>query len=152
VTVPRNKQRPLTIKVRITGVRETLAAFKNLPKDATAELRTASGVIAGFMANAVRSSGLASSTRSALLTGTVKVARDRVPAVQVGGSSALGSRRTPAWKMLFGDEFGAKTFPQFRPHRGTKGYWVFSSIEGNESRIDQEWNRAADEIVRRWSS
>jgi hypothetical protein len=143
--------KPLTVRVRITGVRETLKAFKDLPKQAADELRTASGKIAEFMATTARSRGSMSSSRSSLVAGTVKVARDRVPVVQVGGSKALGTRRTPAWKMLFGDEFGARSFPQFRAHRGSKGYWFFSSIEGNESRIDTEWNAAADEIVRKWS-
>lgn len=147
----RDKNKPISMTVHIAGVRETLAAFRELPKQAAAELRDASGVIAAFMAESARARGMASSSRSALVAGTVRPARDRVPVVQVGGSSRLGSRRAPAWALLFGDEFGALTYRQFRPHRGTRGYWFFSSIEGEEARIDREWNQAADAIVAKWA-
>lgn len=146
-----DKSKPISVTVRITGVRETLAAFRELPKQAAVELRDASGVIAAFMANTAQARGMASSARSALVSSTVRAARDRVPVVVVGGSSRLGSRRAPAWALLFGDEFGAVVHRQFRPHRGTMGYWFFSSIEGEEARIDREWNQAADAIVAKWS-
>lgn len=150
--MPRDKRKPITVTVRITGVRETLKAFRAMPKEASDELRAASGVIAAFMAATARARGTASSARSALVAQTVKVGRDRVPVVTVGGSSRLGSRQAPAWRLLFGDEFGANTHRQFRPHRGTKGYWFFSSIEGEESRIDREWNDAVDVIIRKWAN
>jgi hypothetical protein len=146
-----DKNKPISITVRITGVRETLTAFRELPKEASAELRDASGRIAAFMAVSARERGMASSARSALVAGTVRPARDRVPVVQAGGSTRLGSRNVPAWALLFGDEFGAVTYRQFRPHRGNLGYWFFSSIEGNEERIDREWNTAADAIIAKWA-
>lgn len=145
-----NRAKPISVTVRITGVRETLKAFREMPKEATAELRDASSTIAAFMAVAARARGTASSPRSALVAQTVRTQRDRVPVVVVGGSARLGSRQAPAWRLLFGDEFGASTYRQFRPHRGTKGYWFFSSIEGQESRIDEKWNAAVDRIIAKW--
>jgi hypothetical protein len=142
----------LTVKVRITGLRETLAAFRDLPKVASAELRDAAGRIAETIARSASSRGRVSSKRSALMADTVKVARDRVPAVTVGGSARVGSRDAPAWALVFGDEFGARSYPQFRDHLGSRGYWFFTTIEGEEQRISEEWNRAADEIIRRWSA
>lgn len=144
--------KPLTIRVHITGVRETLAAFRQLPKDATVELREAAGRIAEMLALDARGRGMASSRQSALVAPTVRVVRDRVPVVQVGGSSRVGSRKTPAWHILFGAEFGARAYKQFRRHRGSKGYWFFSTIEGNEARIAAEWNEAADRIIQKWGA
>lgn len=144
--------KPLTVKVHITGVRETLAAFRQLPKDATVELRESAGRIAEMLAGAARARGMASSKQSALVAPTVRVMRDRVPVVQVGGSSQVGTRHTPAWRILFGAEFGARSYRQFRRHRGSKGYWFFSTIEGNEARIAAEWNEAADRIIQKWGA
>jgi hypothetical protein len=147
-----NGNKPLTIRVNITGVRETLVAFRELPKVATVELRDAAGRIAEMLAIAARARGSASSKQSALVAPTVRVVRDRVPVVQVGGATRVGHRNTPAWRILLGAEFGARSYKQFRPHRGNRGYWFFSTIEGNEERISAEWNRAADEIIRRWGA
>jgi hypothetical protein len=144
--------KPLTMRVRITGVHETLAAFRNLPKDATVELREAAGRIAERIAVSARAAGMSSSAQSALVAPSVRVARDRVPVVQVGGAGQVGRRNTPMWKILFGAEFGARSYRQFRRHRGAKGYWFFSTIEGNEGQIAAEWNKAADTIISKWGA
>jgi hypothetical protein len=150
--VPRVKQKPITVTLTITGLRQTLAAFRDLPKEAATQLRDASARIADHVAAAAKAAGSASSPRSRLVAQTVRVVRDRVPAVQVGGTKQVGHRKTPVWKLLFGDEFGASTYPQFRPHRGREGYWFFPTVEAEQPTIDREWNKAADDIVRWFSS
>lgn len=144
----------ITVKVRISGVRETIRAFRQLPKDANDELRKRSQAIASDLATKIASAARSSSAQSALVAGTVKAMRDRVPVVQAGGNRKVGRKRKPAHKVLFGANFGATYLKQFRPHRagGTDDYWFFSTVEANEGRIDQEWNAAADEIIHRWGS
>ena len=54
-------------------------------------------------------------------------------------------------KVLFGSEFGAKQYPQFRPHRGASSYWFFQTVERNQDEIGQQWREMADEIIDRWN-
>lgn len=142
----------LTIKVRITGVRETIKAFRDLPKEANNELRDRTRALAELLAKRVESAGRSDSPQSALVAGTVRAVRDRVPVIQAGGNKRVGSRKKPAHKILFGSEFGAKTLKQYRPHLGNGSYWFFREIEASQGEIDRAWNRLADDIVRRWAS
>lgn len=142
----------MKIQMHITGARETLAAFRRLPKDASTELRERSLKLSELLANRAMAAGRSDSRQSALVAGTVKPRKDRVPVVEVGGSARVGRHGTPAWKILFGAEFGAgPSLPQFRPHRGREGYWFFPTVKAEQSTIDREWNEAADEIVRKFS-
>jgi hypothetical protein len=141
-------KRTFVVNVRIDGVRETLAAFRTLPKEASDELRTAAGEIARDLAVDAAAAGRAEGHQAALVAGTVKVARDRVPVVQVGGTRRLGRRRVPAWKLLFGSEFGSNRFTQFpRAHQGSDGIWFFPTIEANAGPIAARWRQAADNVI-----
>lgn len=143
----------LTVKVKITGARETLAAFRHLPDDANRELRTATLKIADSLATQIRGAATGSSAQSALVAPTVKAKRDRVPVIEAGGSKKVGTNKKPAHKILFGANFGATVLRQFRPHRGAgdNDYWFFHTVESQEARIDREWNEVADKIIARWA-
>lgn len=137
------------MSVNAVGVRETLAAFRGLPKEASEEIRKTSEDLARLLATAARSSGEREGHQAALVASTVKPARDRVPVVQAGGSKRLGSRRAPAWKLLFGSEFGSNRYTQFpEMHQGNKGIWFFPVVEDKATAILAEWRQAADRIVR----
>jgi hypothetical protein len=152
----------LTVKVHIDGVKETLAAFRKLPKDASQELREASLKIAETLVVAAKRN--ADDAQSRAVATTVKVAKDRVPAVQAGGSKRVTSTRAAAYQLLFGSEFGMDQRSgwyanarydksaglQFRPHNGQQGYWFFPAVEDQRARIAAEWNKAADAIIRKF--
>lgn len=137
----------LVIRVHVDGVHETLAAYRRLPAEANAQLRDASGRIATLLASRIRAAAAADSPQSALMAPTVAVRRDRVPAVVAGGNARVGSRRTPAWKILFGSEFGSTVWPQFRPHRGSNSYWFYATVHREQAVIAAQWRRAADAIA-----
>lgn len=156
----------LTVTVRIDGLRETLDAFQHLPRDASNELRDRSVELAETIAEKARAAGKAEGRQAALVATTVRPARDRVPAVQAGGARRLGRHRAPAYGLLFGSEFGMNRrsgwyaapqyegtgrYSQYKPHRGQRGYWFFPTVEGEQDRINREWNQAADAVVRRFS-
>lgn len=155
----------LTLRIHASGVRETLAAFRALPKQADAQLRDASQDIADAMARAART-GSRIDAQSAAVGKTVKVVRDRVPAVQVGGSAVVTSSGARAYQLLFGSEFGARgrfgwfAHPryadspgrQFKPHQGTDGRWFFPAVEGQVPAAIARWSKAADEIVEFWAA
>lgn len=141
-------KRQLVMSIRAEGVQETLRAFRGLPKEASAELREAAQDLAREMADEARAAGRAEGHQAALVAATVKAARDRVPVVQAGGTKRLGSRRAPAWKLLFGSEFGSDRFSQFpHHHQGNKGIWFFPTVEAMSSRIIKRWEQAADRVL-----
>ncbi len=142
----------LAITVTVTGARETLAAFRRLPKDASKALRERSLELATTLASRVASAARGDSPQSALMAATVKPRRDRVPVIEAGGSTAVGRHGTPANKILFGSEFGARRLPQFRPHLGKGSYWMFKTVEANESELAAGWLKAADDILHAFES
>lgn len=153
----------LTIRLKAEGVRETLAAFRELPKDTNRELREASLRIADLLAQSAKGASHIDAQSAAVGT-TVRAIKDRVPVVQAGGSRRITSSRVPAWRLLFGSEFGAdRRFGwysarrysdsrgrQFSPHQGRQGRWFFPTVERELPSALVEWRRAADEIVRRF--
>jgi len=157
------KKSALTITLHATGVRETLSAFRALPKDASAELRKSSLKLAESLAVAARAAGKAEGGQAAAVARTVKARKDRVPSVQAGGSTRVGRKRAPAFALLFGSEFGmdrrsgwyarsryrrSKGSQYEHPHRGREGAWFFPTIEARQAQIMREWQAAADRIIR----
>lgn len=142
----------LTIKVTIQGINETLRALNNIPKDATTELRDKATELSKTLAAAAADSGRAEGKQAALVATTVKAARDRVPVVVAGGTKKLGSNKKPAFKLLFGSEFGSNQYTQYKPHIGQDSYWFFKTVEDNQVEIARAWQEAADEIIRRFST
>jgi hypothetical protein len=158
-------KRALVVTVRIEGVREILRALTQLPKDAQTEIRDRSAKIAAKLAPKAAADIAAHGGRQGPnLATTVKVVRDRVPAIQAGGSRRLGRHRAPAYGILFGSIFGMTrrsgwyasprygTSPgrQYRPHRGQDAYAFFPIADREAATISREWNAAADEIVRKF--
>jgi hypothetical protein len=143
----------ISVSLKIDGVHETLAAFRRLPKEATAALRDANQEISEDMADKIRSAARSSDAQSALVAPGIKARRDRVPSVQVGGKKKVGRNRVPLDKILFGANFGATYLKQFRRHNGGAGsddYFFFSTVEENEPRIAKAWTDAADKVLDQW--
>jgi hypothetical protein len=138
--------------VSVTGARETIAAFRVLPKDASKELRDASTRISQVTANRIRAAAIASSKQSALVASGIKANRDRLPSISVGGVKKVGRNRKPLNKIMFGANFGATYLKQFRPHRagGTDDYWFFTTAEKDIPQMVDQWGRAVDKVLKRW--
>jgi hypothetical protein len=140
----------LTITVQIDGATETLKAFRELPRQATDRLRDAAVELAGDLLPAVKSA--ARSDRSPLVATTFKDRRYRIPFLVAGGTKRLGVNRAPAYKLLFGSEFGSTRLDQFHKfHQGQEGSWFFPVIEAEAARISAAWTDAADAIIRDFS-
>ncbi len=140
----------LTIRINITGVREVLAALNQLPKDATVELKAAALELSKHIADEARQAGINEGRQAALVATTVRATKDRLPVVVAGGSKKLGRNRQPAYKLLFGSEFGASVLRQYKPHLGRDSYWFFKTIETNAVEIQKRWLDAADEVIRKF--
>lgn len=134
--------------VKVSGARETLAAIRKLPKDTVKELRVASKELAGKLAEKAAEAGRAEGSQAAVVARTVRAGLDKVPVVQAGGAKRIGSRRAPAWTLLFGSEFGSDQYTQFpRSHQGRQGIWFFPTVEENSAEIAREWRQAADRVI-----
>ena len=137
--------------MRIDGLRETIAALNRLPKEANAEIRATALALAKDLAAAAAAAGRAEGRQAALVAATVKAGRDRVPVVTAGGTRRLGSNRAPAFKLLFGSEFGSNFYRQFgKPHVGSGSYWFFRTVDEEQAEISAAWLKAADEIIERF--
>lgn len=138
----------LTVNINVSGLRPALAAVAKLPKDAQNELRDASLELSKELADSARAAGRAEGSQAALVASTVAARRDRVPTVTAGGASRLGRNRKPAYKLLFGSEFGSNFYLQFgKPHLGSGSYWFFDTVDREQGAITVRWLQAADAVV-----
>lgn len=143
-------QTELVVNVRVEGLREVIRALNNLPKNANDEIREKARVIAGKLAETAKQAGRAEGRQAGAVIKTVRVQRDRLPVVVAGGMRKLGRNKKPAYKLLFGSEFGATVLKQYKPHLGKDSYWFFKTIEEERTFISAEWLEAADEIIRKF--
>lgn len=139
-----------TANMHVQGSREMLRAFKKLPAEASRQLREASLELAQDLAGRARTAAASDAApQSKLIAPTIKARRDRAPAVAAGGTKRVGRSKVPAYKVLFGAEFGSNRFAQFgRTHSGRKGYWFFPLVEAEREMIGKAWLKAADQVVR----
>lgn len=158
-------RRALVVKLSISGIRETLKKFKELPPEASTELRDKTQALSSFLALKAKAAGFAIGGQAAPVATTIKANRDRVPSITMGGTKLITSTRKPAYKLLFGAEFGANgrygwfgaakysrsLGRQYLPHAGTKGYFFFRSVDDNQAELERGWNQVADDIVDRFS-
>lgn len=155
----------LTISVHVDGIRQTLAAFRRLPKQASDSLRDRTLDLSELLARRIKAAGRLDSRQSAAVAPTVKAVRDRVPAIVAGGTVRVTSTRVPASKVIFGSEFGARRRfgwyaahkyassrgRQYRRHLGRGSYWIFRTVEENAAEISRAWAKVADDVVQAWN-
>lgn len=155
----------LTVNIHIDGGRQTLAAFRKLPKDASDELRDAALNLSKSLATKVSAAARAEGGQAALVAPTVRANRDRVPSITAGGTKRVGRHRKPAGRLVFASEFGmnkrsgwyaaaryaGSVGRQYKPHVGQGSYWFFRTVEENQAEVSQGWKRAADNIIDKWA-
>lgn len=132
----------------VDGLNDVLKAFRALPKEASAELRKASqGIAERHMAPSWRQAALEyAGPWGEKIAASVKVRRDRVPAVQIGGMrKAFSGGATPT--MVRYPSSSGERGDSFAPFERTN--WL-SKTRGYAPAALQEWGRAVDVIVRKW--
>lgn len=154
----------ITVRVRITGAREMLRAFRRLPKDASKELRDANLEISRGLAVKIKAAFEASpAAQGGIVAPSVRAGRDRIPNVQAGGSRRAGSQKrrsrgqrpTTAGDLVFGANFGATYLHQFPAHNGGAGsddYAFFRTVEQDMPDIADQWTKAAERVLEKWGS
>jgi hypothetical protein len=137
-----------------TTVEGLNAALRKLPKETSKELRDASVTIASDVSK--KASGKASALGGAagLVASTLRGTRDKVPVIRMGGAKRLppktvkgksrkrtGDKQTVG-NIIWGAEFGAKSYPQFSPHLGKTGYFLWPTVRAEQGNILDEYSKA----------
>jgi hypothetical protein len=136
----------LKVSIQISGLREAMRRVRALPDDALSKVQDASWELSQDLAKTTRAMARANGPQSALLAATVATGEGTLPSVTVGGTSKVGRNKKPAYKILFGSEFGATFLHQFKP-RNTGGYWFYPSVDAMRGEINTKWNDAARKAI-----
>lgn len=73
------------------------------------------------------------------------------PTLWMGGSQRIGRKFKPAYKLVYGAEFGARVLKQYRPWVGARGYFFFPSIRDTEPERTRRYSAALSAVARAWS-
>jgi hypothetical protein len=136
------------VTVRVDGAWSVLRDLRRLPADADREMQQVGYRLAAALSGRVAAAARSDSRQSALMASTVRPVAGREPQIVAGGSARVGRRGTPAYKILFGSEYGARTLRQFRPHLGSGSYWMWAEILRSRAQIDRESAAGAERVAR----
>lgn len=147
---------PKTFDTYVDGLDDILRAFRKLPKEASAELRQASQVVADkHMAPAWREAAINyAGPWGQVIADSVKVKKDRVPAVNIGGQrKKFSGGASPTMVRYLTDKgdrgrAGSQKRAPEAFHQGTD--WI-SQVRQYQGGALQEWAKAVDQIVLKWS-
>lgn len=138
------------VTMRVEGLNAVLRALRSFPPEATAELRDESQRIAdNIMAPAWRSAALRAGPWGGRIAQSVRVRRDRVPAVNIGYAARVFSGGASTIMTRWPSSAGAVR-PQLRPFGAGTG-WVEGVGDYYKGRAMDAWGDALERTVRRWN-
>lgn len=131
-------------------------ALSRLPKEASVQLRLASLEIATKVASEAASRAKSQGGLAKLVAPTIRARRDRTPEVRMGSARRLPtegngwkrSRKGPGQTVgdiIWGAEFGAAAYRQFKPWRGNDseaGYFLYPAVRAKSDMIEREYSAA----------
>jgi hypothetical protein len=118
---------------------ETLRAVQSLERSfarpaANAQLRDAAGECAGRLAEELVSSASSSGVPVApRVAQSIRVKRDRIPVVSIGGGQRVGARGAAAGSLVWGSEQGPKGDVNHWAVPPSSGYWIAPAVKRFES-------------------
>lgn len=122
------------LSVQVYGLTETLKAIRKveaeLRPEANGRIRDAAGTCAGqlvpHLTAAASSSGVPVAPRVAR---SIRVRRDRMPTVSIGGATRVGAGGAPAGALVWGSEQGPKGSVNHFAVSPGPGYWIKPAVE-----------------------
>lgn len=144
-----------TFETYVDGLDDILRAFRNLPKEASAELRQASQAVADkHMAPAWREAALNyAGPWGQVIADSVKVKKDRVPAVNIGGQRKKfsgGASPTMVRYLTDKGDRGRAGSQKRAPEAFGQGTDWISQVRQYQGGAMEEWAKAVDRIVLKW--
>ena len=142
------------LTVEMDGIFETLKAVRQVEADlrpgVNNELRDAAEASAGELAAELVTSASASGVPVApRVAASIRVKRDRVPVVSIGGSAPVGRRGAPAGALVWGSEQGPKGGVNHWGVPASSGYWIAPAVDRYSRTALDKFRRAVFEIFRR---
>ena len=143
--------------VRVEGLNELLRDFRKLGKEAAAEMRDASQKIADkHMAPSWRNAALSyAGPWGQAIADSVKVRRDRLPAVNIGGNRRVFSGGATATMVRYPSDKGSRARGgrgvrnSIPPAFGEGSNWI-EQATGYQDDALREWSQAVDQIILKW--
>lgn len=138
----------------VDGLNDVLRAFRALPKEASAELRTASQAVADkHMAPAWRNAALNyAGPWGQVIADSVKVKRDRVPAVNIGGArKKFSGGASPTMVRYPSDKGNQGRAGNATPSAFGEGTSWMANVKQYQGGALEEWAKAVDQIVLKWN-
>jgi hypothetical protein len=145
------------LSIEVDGLTETLRAVQGLAADlerpaANTELRNAADRCArdgaAELALAAGASGVPVAPRVAR---SIRVKRDRLPVLSIGGGIAVGRRGAPAGALVWGSEQGPKGHVNHFGVPPGSGYWIAPAVERFKSSGAVDiYKRAVVDVLRHW--
>lgn len=136
------------VGIGVKGLRTTQKKIRELPDNARDEIIIASRRIATVVGDQAALRFRALGHQGPLVAGTVRSTKGTVPTIKVGGSSKLGRNKAPAYKLLYGTEFGSDKYKQFHaPHTGRTGRALYPTIRDRADYMYEQWKDAADKVL-----
>lgn len=133
----------------VDGLNDVLRALRALPKEANAELRKASQVIADrYMVPAWRDAAMEAGSWGPAIADSVKARRDRIPKVAIGGNKKAVSGGASATMLRYPSSSG-QTRESFAPFEKTN--WI-NQTRTYISPAMREWSEAVDKVVKKWET
>ena len=145
-----------TFDTYVDGLQDVLRAFRNLPKEATQELRVASRTIAEkHMAPAWREAAINyAGPWGPGIAATVRTGSDRIPYVKIGAnkkSFANGASPTMVRYLTDKGDRGRAGSQKRAPKAFGQGTDWMSEVRQYQGGALEEWAQAVDRIVMKWS-
>lgn len=145
------------LSIELEGMVETLQATRGLEADlarptANAELRDAAKECARGLVDELRSAASSSGVPVApRVARSIRVKRDRLPVVSIGGAYAVGRNGAPASALVWGSEQGPKGEVNHFGVPPSGGYWIAPAVNrfSRSSAIDA-YRRAVGDVLRKW--
>ena len=169
----------VTVRLNDRDIQAILRAFRRMDTQANEDLRDLSKEIAEDLVSEFRNAARGSRwypKQASFVAQSARVARDRVPAVTLGGGRKFGQTDSGAYpgSLLFLSEFGSpreKQRERFRnaaqrrsgargglqgpprsprEGRGNRGWWLFPRLKRLQPDILRRWINGAQKVADEW--
>lgn len=143
------------LSIEFEGLFETLQAVRGVQADLRPEvngkLRDAAGVSAGELAlELARAAGASGVPVAPLVARSIRVKRDRIPVVSIGGAMRVGRRGAAAGSLVWGSEQGPKGRVNHWAVPPNPGYWIAPAVERYGGKALERFRSAVADVFREY--
>lgn len=140
------------VDISTAGIKATQERFKGLPAAAKAQLAKATKQVADNLVTEIQAAARGKGRQAGSLADTVHRSGSRTKVTVIaGGTEPIFKSGTPAFKSLFGSEFGGKHGHGFE-WQGKRSAWFYRTADAQRAVIAEEWQTVATAIANSFDS